>query len=81
MPAAGADRAGVHYDPLRRRFQPPDEATIRRVLEAVDAAAQEAAVGSWLAARLQGGRPPELRIPNLLINQETTRAGAWKCPT
>lgn len=41
---------GVRYDPLDRRFQPPDEATIRRVLEAVDGAALEAAVGSWLAA-------------------------------
>jgi predicted transposase YbfD/YdcC len=49
---------GVRYDPLGRRFQPPDEATIRRVLEAVDGAALEAAVGSWLAARLQAGRPP-----------------------
>jgi predicted transposase YbfD/YdcC len=49
---------GVRYDPLGRRFQPPDEATIRRVLEAVDAASLEAAVGSWLAARLRAGRPP-----------------------
>ena len=32
-----------------RRFEPPDEATIRRVLEAVDADALDAAVGSWLA--------------------------------
>jgi hypothetical protein len=49
---------GVRYDPLARRFCPPDEATIRRVLEAVDATALEAAVGSWLAARLHGARPP-----------------------
>jgi hypothetical protein len=33
---------GVRYDPLARRFQPPDEATFRRVLEAVDAAGLEA---------------------------------------
>ena len=52
---------GVRYDPLARRFRPPDEATIRRVLEAVDAAAVEAAVGSWLAARLQATRPPRSR--------------------
>src|SRR5206468_11561040 len=39
---------GVRYDPLARRFQPPNEATFRRVLEAVDAAALEAAGGSWL---------------------------------
>jgi hypothetical protein len=29
----------VRRDPLNRRFEPPDEATIRRVLESVDAAA------------------------------------------
>jgi hypothetical protein len=45
----------VRRDPLTRQFQPPGEATIRRVLEAVDAAALDAAVGSWLAARLQAG--------------------------
>jgi predicted transposase YbfD/YdcC len=49
---------GVRYDPLAGCFQPPDEATFRRVLEALDAAALEAAVGSWLAARLQAGLPP-----------------------
>ena len=49
---------GVRYDPLARRFVPPDEATFRRVLGSVDTAALEAAVGSWLAARLQAGRPP-----------------------
>jgi len=48
---------GVRYDPLARRFQPPDEATFRRVLESVDAAALEAAIGSWLAARVQAARP------------------------
>ena len=44
---------GVRCDPLARRFVPPDEATIRRVLEAADADALDAAVGSWLDARLQ----------------------------
>jgi predicted transposase YbfD/YdcC len=44
---------GVRRDPLARRFEPPDEATFRRVLEAVDAAALDAAVGSWLAGRVR----------------------------
>lgn len=44
---------GVRCDPLAGRFEPPDEATIRRVLEAVDASALDAAVGSWLAGRLR----------------------------
>jgi hypothetical protein len=49
---------GVRYDPLARVFQPPDESTFRRVLEAVDTAALEAAVGSWQAARLHASRLP-----------------------
>ena len=44
---------GVRRDPLAGRFEPPDEATIRRVLEAIDAMALDAAVGSWLEARLR----------------------------
>ena len=50
---------GTRRDPLAGEFQPPDEATIRRLLERVDAAALDAAVGSWLAARLRaGGQQP-----------------------
>jgi hypothetical protein len=44
---------GIRRDPLAGVFEPPDEATIRRVLEAVDASALDAAVGSWLAGRLR----------------------------
>lgn len=47
---------GVRRDPLTGRFEPPDEATIRRVLETIDADALDAAVGSWLAGRLWAGR-------------------------
>ena len=51
---------GIRRDPLADRFEPPDEATIRRVLETVDAAALDAAVGSWLAGRMQhAARRPE----------------------
>jgi len=44
---------GVRRDPLTGRFEPPDEATVRRVLEAAGASALDAAVGSWLAGRLR----------------------------
>jgi hypothetical protein len=56
---------GVRRDPLTGRFQPPDEATIRRVLETIDADAFDAAVGSWLAGRLRAGhqRPGHRRRP------------------
>jgi predicted transposase YbfD/YdcC len=53
---------GVRRDPLAGRFAPPDEATIRRVLETVDAAALDAAVGSWLDAQVRlraAGQGPE----------------------
>jgi len=46
---------GVLRDPRAGRFEPPDEATIRRVLEATDADALDAAVGSWLAAWSRAG--------------------------
>ena len=60
---------GVRRDPLTRRSGPPDEATIRRILESVDAAALDAAVGSWLAARLQAadqGQPAGQRLRRAL---------------
>jgi hypothetical protein len=48
---------GVRFDPLAGRFRPPGEATIRRVLKAVDAGQFDAAVTSWLAsATAAGGR-------------------------
>jgi predicted transposase YbfD/YdcC len=51
---------GIRRDPLSGRFEPPDEATIRRVLESVDAAALDAAVGSWLGARVRAaGQHPQ----------------------
>jgi predicted transposase YbfD/YdcC len=48
---------GVRRDPLTRRFDPPGEATIRRVLESVDAAVLDAEVGAWLRARAQAAGP------------------------
>jgi DDE_Tnp_1-associated len=47
----------IRRDPLTRRFEPPDEATIRRVLEAVDAAVLDKEIGAWLSARVQAARP------------------------
>jgi predicted transposase YbfD/YdcC len=44
---------GVRRDPLTRRFEPPGEATIRRVLEAANPDALDAAVGAWLDAQLR----------------------------
>jgi predicted transposase YbfD/YdcC len=51
----------VRYDPLDGRFEPPGEATIRRVLERVDADALDAAVGAWLEAQMPERRPRRQR--------------------
>jgi hypothetical protein len=45
---------GIRRDPLTHRFEPPDEATIRRVMETVDAAALDAAVGVLAGATAAG---------------------------
>jgi len=42
---------------LTGRFEPPDEATIRRVLERIDAGALDSVVGSWLGAALVARQP------------------------
>lgn len=69
---------GVRRDPLARRFRPPDQATIRWVLEAVDAAALDAAVGSWLAGRLraadQYAAPGQRRRRVLTVDGKSVRA-------
>ncbi len=39
---------GVRADPLTGMVQAPDEATVRRLLTAIDADALDAAVGAWL---------------------------------
>jgi predicted transposase YbfD/YdcC len=46
---------GVRFDPLAGRFRPPDEATIRRVLESVDPGRLDSAITSWLAGTTAAG--------------------------
>jgi hypothetical protein len=62
---------GIRRDPLTGRFEPPGEATIRRVLEAADADALDAAVGSWLAARAPG-QAGQVVTPDALHTQRET---------
>jgi len=42
---------GARFDRNRKVFVAPDEATVRRVLQAVDAEALDAAISAWLQAR------------------------------
>lgn len=67
---------GIRRDPLTRRFEPPDEATIRRILESVDAAAVDTEVGAWLSARVRAARPqsgPRPRRTALAVDGKALR--------
>ena len=44
-------RLGARPSPYTGRYSPPDEATIRRALQRVDAQALDRLVGGWLGAR------------------------------
>jgi predicted transposase YbfD/YdcC len=48
VPAEVMAALGIRCDPLARRYEPPDEATIREVVERLDATAFTAATGGWL---------------------------------
>jgi predicted transposase YbfD/YdcC len=52
---------GVRRDPLTRRYEPPDETTIRRLVQDLDTDALDVAIGSWLTRTLHAqnaARPP-----------------------
>jgi predicted transposase YbfD/YdcC len=66
MPADLLEALQIRFNPLARRFEIPDEATFRDVLERLNAPAFAAAVGAWLgelaevrdaAGRVAGARP------------------------
>ena len=50
-PAQVMAALGVRRDPLSKQWRPPDESTVRRLLEKVDARALDEAVCSWPAER------------------------------
>ena len=44
-------RLRARYNPCTRRFEPPSETTLRRVIQGTDAGAVDAAFGHWLMAQ------------------------------
>ena len=65
----------TRYDQRRDRYVPPDEATLRRVLQNVDADAVDAAICAWLQerhARLprgQGERPAPIAVDGKMLSR------------
>lgn len=54
LPQRLLGRLGARKNPKTGRYQAPSEATIRRLLQAVDPQEVEAALGAWLARRVGG---------------------------
>ncbi len=56
LPQEALARLGARWHPARRRYIAPNEATIRRHVQMIDADQADAAVGGWLLAQVAAGR-------------------------
>jgi predicted transposase YbfD/YdcC len=56
LPQDALARLGARFHPVRRRYIAPNEATIRRHVQMIDADEADAAVGGWLAALVEQAR-------------------------
>ena len=56
LPQDALARLGARFHPVRRHYIAPNEATIRRHVQMIDADEADAAVGGWLAAQVQQAR-------------------------
>lgn len=66
---------GARFDPRRNRFVAPEEATLRRVLQTVDADAVDAAIASWAHARTGGVIPDAIAVDGKSLRGTFPRNG------
>lgn len=66
---------GARFDHRRKMFVAPDEATVRRVLQAVDADALDAAISAWLRARTDRDASLAVAVDGKSLRGTFTRAG------
>jgi hypothetical protein len=66
---------GARFDRTRKVFVAPDEATVRRVLQAVDADALDAAISAWLHARSDGNAPDAVAVDGKSLRGTFGRTG------
>ena len=64
---------GVRFDPLQSQFRPPGEATIRRILESVDAGQVDAAITCWLASHASAEGPARGRRRAVAVDGKALR--------
>ena len=56
LPQEALARLSARFHPVKRRYIAPNEATIRRHVQMIDADEADAAVGAWLLAQVRAGR-------------------------
>jgi Domain of unknown function (DUF4338)/DDE_Tnp_1-associated len=56
LPQEALARLGARFHPVKRRYIAPNEATIRRHVQMIDADEADAAAGGWLLAQVAAGR-------------------------
>jgi predicted transposase YbfD/YdcC len=66
---------GARFDHRRKVFVAPDEATVRRVLQAVDGDALDAAISAWLHARTDGDAPEAVAVDGKSLRGTFARTG------
>lgn len=66
---------GARFDRTRQVFVAPDEATVRRVLQAVDADALDAAISAWLHARAGSHSPEAVAVDGKSLRGTFARTG------
>jgi predicted transposase YbfD/YdcC len=66
---------GARFDRIRKVFVAPDEATVRRVLQAVDTEALDAAISAWLHARTDGDAPEAVAVDGKSLRGTFARTG------
>ena len=58
---------GARYYPLTHTYQPPSQATVRRMLTRIDADALDRLIGVWLAGQQPPARPSPTRRPQRAV--------------
>jgi predicted transposase YbfD/YdcC len=74
-PQSALRAVGARFDRGRRQFVAPQEATLRRVLQAVDAEAVDAAITTWVHSRAGGVVPDAVAVDGKSLRGTFPRSG------
>ena len=74
-PQSALRAMGARFDRRRKVFVAPDEATVRRVLQAVDGDALDGAISAWLQARTDDYAPEAVAVDGKSLRGTFARTG------